>query len=109
MNTIARIREITTDNGYIVTNYADDNSITFFADIPRNAVVDTIKVDGAFIDDIGRNKTIERPRQLTDGSKREVLTVYYNKRIPKELFDKINSYQIQGFEVYYHEEAVVKE
>jgi hypothetical protein len=106
---VTRVKEITTDNGYISANYPETNSITFFADIPKNAVVDTVKVDGAFIEDIGRNKTVEIYRQLTSGTKREIATVYYNGKIPQELFDKINSYQVQNFEVYYHEEAVIKE
>lgn len=106
---ITRTKEITTDNGYIVTNYAGNNSITFFAELPKSAVVKTIKVNGSFIEDIGRKKIIEIPRQLTDGKMREVLTVYYEGEIPQELFDKINSYQVQDFEVHYHEEAVIKE
>lgn len=105
----AKSKEITTDNGYVLTDYAGSNSISFFADIPKNAVVDTIKIDGAFIDDIGRNKTIERHRQLTDGKMREVLSVHYNGEVPTGLFDKINQYKVQSFEVYYHEEVVIKE
>lgn len=105
----AKSKEITTDNGYVVTDYAGSNSISFFADIPKNAVVDTIKIDGAFIDDIGRKKLYDYPRHLTDGSMREVLTVHYTDEIPHELFNKINNYQVQSFEVYYHEEVVIKE
>ncbi len=102
-------KEITTDNGYVVTDYAGNNSISFFADIPRNAVVDAIKVDGAFLEDIGRKKIIEYPRQLTDGIMREVATVHYENDVPQELIDNINSYRIKAFEVYYHEEVVIKE
>ena len=102
-------KEITTDNGYVVTDYAGNNSISFFADIPKNAVVDTIKVDGAFINDIGREKIIEYPRERTDGELREICTVYFKGDVPQKLIDDINFYRIKAFEVYCHEEVVIKE
>lgn len=103
-----KIKNITTDNGYILINYNEDNSITFFAELPEYAVIKAVKIDGEFLDDIGTKKIINYNRRRLDGSKREIATVYFDKNIPDKLFDKINSYKVQEFEVYYEEEAIIE-
>lgn len=93
-----------TDNGYVLANFYSQGSVVFIADIPENAVVDAVKVNGKFLDDL-ISSDVKYPRTLKDGHYRVVAVV--NNCIGYDLYSEAESSGIESFEVYYHEEAVV--
>jgi hypothetical protein len=109
MNIINLTKEkiICNKNGLILCDYAGVNSISFLADLPKSAVVDHIKVDGVYLEDIEAVKVINAHMELTEGEFRVAATVFFFDEIP-EIYNKLANYQVDTFDVYYHLEAVVK-
>ena len=111
MNT--KIMHITTDTGYISTNCPDMGKITFYAKLPKCAVVKTVKLSGVFLDDLLEAEEVRYFRERKDGDFREVGYIDFgdaaieNEEI-RALVGKIDSYEIQEFDVYYEEEAVIE-
>lgn len=95
------------ENGCIMPNYIGNNSVSFLADLPKAAVVDHIKVDGKFLEDI-TTKKIRYHLELTEGRYRVIATVEFEDD-DLELYDKLANFVVQDFEVYYHLEAVIEE
>ena len=97
-------------NGFIMSDYKDSNSVSFFAVLPKSAVVDRVKVNGEFLEDITA-KNIRHHRgiveKLADDEYRCVATVWFEED-DLELYDKLANHDVQDFEVYYHLEAVVE-
>lgn len=92
-------------NGCIIANYTGvENSVTFLAELPRTAVVDHIKVDGKFLEDIVTKK-IRYHVEAVDGNYKVVATVEFED-YDLELYDKLANYVVQDFEVYYHYEII---
>lgn len=102
---IIHTKEITSDNGYILPYYAGNNTVTFFAELPKTAVVDSIEVDGVFLEDLGGLPVYHR--KLMDEHRRQVATVYFPDGIPAEFLNAIDTYRVTTFTVRYYEQAVV--
>ena len=98
------------ENGFILCDYAGTNTVSFFAELPKSAVVDHVKVDGVFVEDITAKKNITSHMEIYEKishSGKEckcAMTVEFTDELP-EIFNKLANYQIQEFEVYYHLEA----
>lgn len=110
---ITTIKHITGDNGCILINHPDMGNITFYAKLPKCAVVKAVKLNGVFLDDMLEAKRIRYFREYMDGDNRVVATVDFGNALfeneeLKELVFKIDNYQIQEFDVYYEEEAVIE-
>ena len=95
-------------NGLIMADYIGygRNSVSFFANLPKSAVVDHIKVNGNFLEDI-YTKSIRyhlKPSEFIDSAKenwRAIVTVWFEDD-DLELYDKLANHIIEDFEVYYH-------
>lgn len=97
-------------NGCIMPNYKGDNSVSFFAQLPKSAVIDRVKVDGKFLEDINTKK-IRYHREIIEdfaGDICNVVATVWFEEDDLELYDKLANYVVQDFEVYYHFEAVVE-
>ena len=110
ISTVIKKKISSNKNGFIMSEYKDVNSVSFFADLPKSAVVDHIKVDGKFLEDINTKK-IRYHRDIVEKSCDDeykcVATVVLEDD-DLELYDKLANYEVQDFEVYYHLEAVVE-
>lgn len=92
-------------NGCIMADYTGiANSVSFLAELPKTAVVDHIKVDGKFLEDINTKK-IRYHLEPAEGKYKVVATVEFED-YDLELYDKLANYVIQDFEVYYHHEII---
>lgn len=98
-------------NGFIMPNYKDSNSISFFAKLPKSAVVECVKVDGKFLEDINSKKiryhrdVIEK---LADDEYKCVATVWFED-YDLELYDELANHIVQDFDVYFHLEAIIEQ
>ena len=99
---------IANENGYILCNYIGNNTASFFANLPKSAVVDHIRVDGVFLEDINTKK-IKYHKELIEGEYKVVATVEFEDYDLETLYDKLANYIVQDFEVYYHLESVIEE
>lgn len=107
MNILALTKKkiINNKNGCILAGYTGIvNSVSFLAELPKTAVVDHIKVDGKFLEDI-TTKKIRYHLAPTDGKYKVVATVEFED-YDLELHDKLVNYVVQDFEVYYHHEII---
>lgn len=108
MNTVNIIKEniAANKNGFIMADYNGVHSASFLANLPKSAVVDHIKVNGKFLEDINTKKIryhIE-PAEFIENTKewwRVVATVWFEED-DLDLYFELASYMIQDFEVYYH-------
>ena len=108
-------KEITcNENGFILCDYMGENTVSFFAELPKSAVVDHVKVNGIYLEDIEANKSIVSNMNRFEKIKHNdvvckcAMTVNFNGE-PPEIYSEIANHQIDTFEVYYHLEAVIKE
>lgn len=111
MNT--KVMHVTSDTGYISVNNPDVGKITFYAKLPKCAVVKTVKINDMFLEDILVDKKIEYYRKHMDGNMRMLGTVDFGNALfenewLKDLISKVDSYVIQDFDVYYEEEAIIE-
>lgn len=95
-------------NGVIIGDYIGYgmNSVSFLAKLPKSAVVDHIKVDGKFLEDINTRKIryhLEPAEYIkaTDEIWKVVATVWFEED-DLDLYFELSNYVIQDFEVYYH-------
>lgn len=92
-------------NGCIIAAYTGiNNSVSFLAELPQTAVVDHIKVDGKFLEDIVTKK-VRYHLEPAEGKYKVVATVEFED-YDLELYDKLANYVVQDFEVYYHHEII---
>lgn len=97
-------------NGCILTDYNGSRSASFLARLPKSAVIDHIKVDGKFLEDVNTKKIryhLEPTEKTGNEAWRVAATVWFEDE-DLELYDKLASYAVQDFEVYYHLEAVAE-
>lgn len=106
--TLTKEKIINNKNGLIVADYDGANSVSFFAELPKSAVVDRIKVGGVFINDLPGNNTFKAHVDRFEEYFKVGATVYFSEDA-RELYDKLANYQIDEFEVYYHLEFVTNE
>ena len=100
------------ENGFILCDVMGINTISFFAELPKTAVVDHIKVNGKYLEDIAANKSLVPNMDEYETIKHNgvvckcAMTVNFTDELP-ELYGEAASYEIEKFEVYYHHEAVI--
>lgn len=109
MNILNTTKEkiICNENGLIICEYAAVNSVSFLAKLPKSAVVDHIRVDGVFLEDIKAVKIIDKHTETSEGEYRVAATVFILGELP-EIYDKLANHQVDNFEIYYHLEAVAE-
>lgn len=110
MNIVTKKKITANENGLMLCDYAGVNSIGFLAKLPKSAIVDHIKVDGKFLEDVTTKKIryhIEKDEKVKNETMRVVATVEFED-YDLELYDKLANYVVQDFEVYYHLEAAVE-
>ena len=113
--------------GLVGVGFWGENTLAFCLDLPKNAVVDRIRIKGEFdIERMGKQKDklledIECPvfvtyhRELAylaynpERMQRVAATAYFPEGIPADLKKKLDCNAIQDFDVYYHLEAVTEE
>ena len=95
-------------NGLIMADYIGYgmNSVSFLANLPKSAVVDHIKVNGKFLEDINTKKIryhVEPSEYIANKIEvwRVVATVWFEED-DLDLYFELANYVIQDFEVYYH-------
>jgi hypothetical protein len=85
------------------------NTVAFLADLPVNAIVDGIKVNGVWVSDMILDPNpmlVTYPRTAAEDGKRIAAFIRYFYD-GGALYNEAMAYMIEEFEVYYHEEAVV--
>ena len=102
MNTkILAFKKITAnENGVILADYKGSYTASFLAELPRSAIVDHIRVDGKFLEDVTA-KRIEHHVALFEGDMKVAATIWFDDR-ELDLYEKLVSCEVQDFEVYYH-------
>lgn len=95
------------NTGAIINGYAGTATIGFFAKLPKSAIIDRIKVDGKFLDDLGVPAVVNYGVNNVDGEFR-VSTVYFPAGTPTDLIEKIDCHAVYEFDVYYHVEAIAE-
>lgn len=100
-----------------------NNSLMFNVDLPKNAAVDYIRINGVFevngmdqanklLNDIECPVMVTYHRELAyeaynpDRMQRVAATAYFPEGIPVDLLRKVQGCVINSFEVYYHEEYI---
>lgn len=90
--------------GYALPNFRNDGDVAFFADLPDHVVVDAVRVNGQFLEDVAPAAPLY-PRTLKEGGMRVVAIV--NDLAGTPFHDVAAAHLIESFDVLYHEEAVV--
>ena len=97
------------ENGIVYTDCVSQNSVEFMADLPENAVVDYIEVNGKSLDEISINADVKYPR----GFKLDGQTVAAVVRFPEgasneKLYQHASVHNIKDFVVHYHRVAIAE-
>ena len=107
--------KITPNEGCVLIDAYGINSVAFLAIIPKNAVVDAVKVNGKYLDDIGCVEgmeevvTVAYPRTEMNGNHRVVANVRIIGDASRNAFyNAACAYEFTEFEVEYHENAVIE-
>ncbi len=117
MYTVETIKKITAQNGHTMTDVIGNRSVTFLAkDIPENAVIDSVSVNGKHLKDmfdIEKGESIpdvEYPRFKMHGGYRvaAVLTIAEGKG-GTDIYKLASVGSVNEFSVHYHELAFVPE
>lgn len=96
-------------NGCILTDYKGTNTASFLAKLPKSAVVDHIKVDGFYLDDINTKEVkyhVDLVEKTGDELWRVIATVKFEED-DLDFYDRLANYVVQDFEIFYHLESVV--
>lgn len=88
--------KINENNGYAITNFLANNSITFVGDIPEDAVVKSVKVEDKYLEDFVDGDVVY-PRTLKDGDWRVIAVLKNADRT--DLFRKAEGGDVAEFEV----------
>ena len=107
-----RKKVIHEENGLILSNQMGENTVSFYADLPNSAVVDHVKVNGVFLEDIKANVSIRSNMDEYLPMERKGIVLKCAATVdfhgdPPELYGELANNQIEEFEVYYHLEASV--
>lgn len=107
MNLVKRI-SAEACTGCVLCDYDGPNSLGFLADLPENAIVDRIKVEGVYLDNLNGPTIIKYPIDCMDGDHRVAAIVHLPEGTNVELVEKVNNFLVTEFDVYYHVEATVE-
>lgn len=103
---IERPLKVTNDNGYVYTNCPCNNSVVFTAEIPANAVVDTVKINGETLDSLAINAIVKYPRGVVfEGQTVVAIVRYLDEASNEKLYSAAMMGELTDFEVLYHEVA----
>ena len=103
---IERKLKVTNDNGYIYTNCLCNNSVEFTAEIPANAVVDVVKINGETLDSLAINAIVSYPRGVVfEGQSVVAIVRYLDEASSEKLYSAAMMGELTDFEVIYHEVA----
>lgn len=106
---IERKMKVTNDNGYVYTNCLCNNSVEFAAEIPANAVVDAVKINGETLDSLAINAVVSYPRGVVFEGQTIVAIVHYiDEASSEKLYAAAMMGELTDFEVIYHEVALAE-
>ena len=106
---IERKMKVTNDNGYIYTNCLCNNSVEFAAEIPANAVVDAVKINGETLDSLAINAIVSYPRGIVfEGQPIVAIVRYLDEASNEKLYSAAMMGELTDFEVIYHEVAIAE-
>lgn len=107
--------KITSDKGFFIFDAYGSASVTFLAELPKSAVVDAVKVNGEYLDDIvctdsgDASVSIIYPRTKAIDKHRIVANVRFEGDVSNNAFyHAAHAYEFTEFEVEYHENAVTE-
>ena len=103
---IERKLKVTNDNGYVYTNCLCNNSVEFAAEIPANAVVDAVKINGETLDSLAINAIVSYPRGVIfEGQPVVAIVRFLDEASNEKLYSAAMMGELTDFEVIYHEVA----
>lgn len=113
MSFIKKRIKITADNGYVMVN---DKNISFLAkDIPQNAVVDCVMVNGEYLCDMfdiavdtKAPKVCYPHNKMFDDHRVVAVMFVKDGTVETDLLQLASIYDIHEFDVVYHEEYIVE-
>lgn len=106
---IERKMKVTNDNGYVYTNCLCNNSVEFAAEIPANAVVDTVKINGETLDSLAINAIVRYPRGVVfEGQPIVAIVHYIDEASNEKLYSAAMMGELTDFEIIYHEVAIAE-
>ena len=106
---IERKLNVTSDNGYVYTNCLCNNSVEFAAEIPANAVVDVVKINGETLDSLAINAVVRYPRGVVfEGQTIVAIVQYLDEASSEKLYSAAMMGELTDFEVIYHEVALAE-
>lgn len=96
-------------NGMVYVDCIANNSVEFMADLPENAVVDYVEVDGKSLDEIGINADVKYPRGFKFDGQTVVAVVRFPEGASNEkLYQHASVHSIKDFVVHYHRVAIAE-
>lgn len=103
---IERPLKVTNDNGYVYANCLCNNSVEFAAEIPANAVVDAVKINGETLDSLAINAIVSYPRGVVfEGRPVVAIVRFLDEASNEKLYSAAMMGELTDFEVLYHEVA----
>lgn len=103
---IERKLKVTNDNGYVYTNCLCNNSVEFAAEIPANAVVDAVKINGETLDSLAINAIVSYPRGVVfEGQPVVAIVRFLDEASNEKLYTEASMGNLTDFDVFYHEVA----
>ena len=106
---IERKLKVTNDNGYVYTNCLCNNSVEFTAEIPANAVVDVVKINGETLDSLAIKAIVSYPRGVVfEGQTVVAIVRYLDEASSEKLYSAAMMGELTDFEVIYHEVALAE-
>ena len=103
---IERKTKVTNENGYVYTNCLCNNSVEFTAEIPANAVVDAVKINGETLDSLAINAVVSYPRGVVfEGQSVVAIVRFLDEASSEKLYAAAMMGELTDFEVIYHEAA----
>ena len=103
---IQRKMKVTNDNGYVYTNCLCNNSVEFAAEIPANAVVDAVKINGETLNSLAINAIVSYPPGVVlEGQPIVAIVRYLDEASSEKLYSAAMMGELTDFEVLYHEVA----
>lgn len=106
---IERKMKVTNDNGYVYANCLCNNSVEFAAEIPANAVVDTVKINGETLDSLAINAVVSYPRGVIfEGQPVVAIVRFLDEASNEKLYTEASMGNLTDFEVLYHEVALAE-
>ena len=101
--------KVTNDNGYVYTNCLCNNSVEFAAEIPANAVVDAVKINGETLDSLAINAIVRYPRGVIfEGQSVVAIVRFLDEASSEKLYSAAMMGELTDFEVIYHEVALAE-